>query len=44
MSDSFKVPVPVNEPIKDYTPNSIEKKELLDTYINFHITNMRTMF
>ena len=29
MSDGFKVPVPVNEPIKDYAPNSIEKKSLV---------------
>lgn len=29
MSDGFKVPVPVNEPIKDYAPNSIEKKNLV---------------
>ena len=28
MSDSFKVPVPVNEPIKDYAPNSEEKRNL----------------
>ena len=29
MSDAFKVPVPTNEPIKDYTPNSKEKKSLV---------------
>ena len=29
MSDGFKVPVPTNEPIKDYAPNSIEKKNLV---------------
>ena len=29
MSDSFKVPVPVNEPIKDYAPNSEEKRSLV---------------
>ena len=29
MSDAFKVPVPTNEPIKDYTPNSQEKKSLV---------------
>ena len=30
MSDSFKVPVPVNEPIKDYAPNSDEKRSLVE--------------
>ena len=30
MSDSFKVPVPVNEPIKDYKPNSDERKSLIE--------------
>ena len=30
MSDSFKVPVPVNEPIKDYEPKSNEKETLLE--------------
>ena len=30
MSDSFKVPVPVNEPIKDYKPNSEEKRSLVE--------------
>ncbi len=29
MSDAFKVPVPINEPIKDYAPNSEEKKSLV---------------
>ena len=29
MSDTFKVPVPTNEPIKDYAPNSQEKKSLV---------------
>ena len=29
MSNSFKVPVPVNEPIKDYAPNSEEKRSLV---------------
>ncbi len=29
MSDAFRVPVPINEPIKDYAPNSEEKKSLL---------------
>ena len=29
MSDAFKVPVPVNEPIKDYAPKSEEKKSLV---------------
>jgi len=29
MSDAFKVPVPTNEPIKDYAPNSEEKKSLM---------------
>ena len=29
MSDSFRVPVPVNEPIKDYAPNSDEKRSLV---------------
>ena len=33
MSDGFKVPVPVNEPIKDYAPNSDEKSSLV-TKIN----------
>ena len=28
MSNGFKVPVPINEPIKDYAPNSKEKKSL----------------
>ena len=30
MSDSFKVPIPVNEPIKDYAPNSDEKRSLIE--------------
>ena len=30
MSDSFKVPVPVNEPIKDYEPKSNEKRTLIE--------------
>ena len=30
MSDSFKVPIPVNEPIKDYKPNSDERKSLIN--------------
>ena len=30
MSDNFKVPVPVNEPIKDYKPNSEEKRSLVE--------------
>ena len=29
MSNGFKVPVPINEPIKDYAPNSEEKKSLV---------------
>ena len=29
MSNGFKVPVPINEPIKDYAPNSKEKKSLV---------------
>jgi 1-pyrroline-5-carboxylate dehydrogenase len=29
MSDGFKVPVPINEPIKDYAPNSEEKRSLV---------------
>ena len=29
MSNGFKVPVPTNEPIKDYAPNSEEKKSLV---------------
>jgi len=29
MSNGFKVPVPINEPIKDYVPNSEEKKSLV---------------
>ena len=29
MSNGFKVPVPMNEPIKDYAPNSEEKKSLV---------------
>ena len=33
MSNGFKVPVPINEPIKDYAPNSKEKKSL-DAKIN----------
>ena len=30
MNDGFKVPVPVNEPIKEYKPNSDEKKSLVE--------------
>ena len=29
MSNGFKVPVPINEPIKDYAPNSEQKKSLV---------------
>lgn len=29
MSNGFKVPIPINEPIKDYAPNSKEKKSLV---------------
>ena len=28
----FKVPTPINEPVKSYSPGSIERKEVLDTY------------
>ena len=31
MSDGFRVPLPVNEPIKDYAPNSDEKRSLVET-------------
>ena len=30
MSISYKVPVPANEPIKDYKPNSDEKRSLVE--------------
>ena len=28
----FKVPTPINEPVKSYSPGSSERKEVLDTY------------
>lgn len=28
----FKVPIPKNEPVKNYAPNSSERKSLIDTY------------
>ena len=28
----FKVPTAINEPVKSYSPGSIERKEVLDTY------------
>ena len=28
----FKVPTPINEPVKSYSPGSAERKEVLDTY------------
>ena len=34
MSDSFKVPIPVNEPIKDYEPNSLNSLHTsIDRYL-----------
>ena len=30
MSNEFKVPVPANEPIKDYEPNSDERQSLIE--------------
>ena len=27
----FEIPIPINEPIKEFREGSIEKKELLDT-------------
>jgi 1-pyrroline-5-carboxylate dehydrogenase len=28
----YNVPIPINEPVKSYAPNSVERKELLATY------------
>ena len=30
----FEIPVPINEPIKDYKSGSVERKELIET-INY---------
>lgn len=35
-SGFYKVPVAVNEPVKSYTPNSPERKELLATYAKMY--------
>ena len=34
----FKVPTPINEPVKSYSPGSSERKEVLDTY-KYYLAN-----
>ncbi len=40
----YKVPEPINEPVKSYAPNSKERKELLDTYKELYNQNIDIPF